>query len=58
MTMVKISSDSIFKTYSGNNSMWRHVEAASASATWLKLNLHSHMDLIGNSNVDNVYTDN
>ena len=40
--------------------MWRHVEATSASATWLKLklNLHSHVDLINNCNVGNVYTDN
>ncbi len=38
--------------------MWRHVEAVSTSATWLKLDTYiAHMDLNSDSNVGNVYTD-
>jgi hypothetical protein len=55
--MVKISSDSIFK---GNT----HVMPRGGRqllSRWLKLeinNLHSHVDLISNYNVGNMYTDN
>ncbi len=55
--MVKISSDQIFKSQgiTARDATWREA----TSVTWLKLNnLHSHVDLISNCNVGNVYTDN